>query len=73
MTAMTIDAEHAARNQNTLVLVLGITAARALVRNRIVVVLGLIAATHVARRRGAAMSAALRRRAGTNLTAWRHS
>ena len=40
---MTTDAEHAVRNQQMIVLVLGLATARALVRNRIIVVIGLAA------------------------------
>jgi hypothetical protein len=70
---MTTDAEHAARNQQMVMLALGITAAKALARNRIILLVGLIAGAQFARRKGAAMSVGLRRRMATNLAAWRHS
>jgi hypothetical protein len=70
---MTITAEHAARNQHVLMLVLGLTVAKALVRNRSVVMLGLAGVAHAGHRKGAATSAALRRRAAANMSAWRHS
>ena len=54
-------------------LVLGLTVAKALVRNRSVVVLGLAGVAHAGHRKGAATSAALRRRAAANMAAWRHS
>ena len=49
---MTTDAEHAVRNQQMIVLVLGLAAARALVRNRIIVVVGLAGVAIVAHRKG---------------------
>jgi hypothetical protein len=67
---MTTDAEHAARNQQMIVLALGLAAARALVRNRIIVVIGLAGVAIVAHRKGAAASAALRNWAAANRAAW---
>lgn len=67
---MTTDAEHAVRNQQMIVLVLGLAAARALVRNRIIVVVGLAGVAIVAHRKGAAASAALRNWAAANRAAW---
>jgi hypothetical protein len=68
---MTTDAEHAARNQQMIVLVLGLATAKALVRNRTLVVIGLAAVAIVAHRKGAAASAALRSWAAANRGAWR--
>lgn len=70
---MTTDAEHAARNQQMLMLALAITAAKALARNRLILLIGLIAGAQFAHRKGAVMSARVRRRMATNLAAWRHS
>jgi hypothetical protein len=70
---MTIDEEHAARNQQMLMLALAIAAARAVARNRIILLVGLIAGAQLAHRKGAAMSAGLRHRMATNLAAWRHT
>ena len=67
---MTTDAEHAVRNQQMIVLVLGLATARALVRNRIIVVIGLAGVAIVAHRKGAAASAALRDWAAANMAAW---
>jgi hypothetical protein len=67
---MTTDAEHAVRNQQMIVLALGLAAARALVRNRIIVVIGLAGVAIVAHRKGAAASAALRNWAAANRAAW---
>ena len=67
---MTTDAEHAVRNQQMIVLVLGLAAARALVRNRIIVAVGLAGVAIVAHRKGAAASAALRNWAAANRAAW---
>jgi hypothetical protein len=67
---MTTDAEHAVRNQQMIVLALGLAAARALVRNRIIVVVGLAGVAIVAHRKGAAASAALRNWAAANRAAW---
>ena len=67
---MTTDAEHAARNQQMIVLALGLAAARALVRNRIIVAVGLAGVAIVAHRKGAAASAALRNWAAANRAAW---
>jgi|HubBroStandDraft_2_1064218.scaffolds.fasta_scaffold60541_2 hypothetical protein len=67
---MTTDAEHAVRNQQMIVLVLGLAAARALVRNRIIVVIGLAGVAIVAHRKGAAVSAVLRNWAAANRAAW---
>ncbi|MGA8454836.1 MAG: hypothetical protein WB800_05505 [Streptosporangiaceae bacterium] len=67
---MTTDAEHAVRNQQMIVLALGLATARALVRNRIIVVIGLAAVAIVAHRKGAAASAALRGWAAANMAAW---
>ena len=67
---MTTDAEHAVRNQQMIVLVLGLAAAKALVRNRIIVVVGLAGVAIVAHRKGAAASAALRNWAAANRAAW---
>ena len=68
---MTTNADNAARNQQIIMLVLVLTAAKALVRNRIIVAIGLAAVALVAQRRGAAASAALKRWAAANRTAWR--
>lgn len=65
-------AEQALRNQNVLMLVIGVTAARAVARNRLVIVIGLIVAARVVHRYGTATSAAVRRRAAANVSAWRH-
>jgi hypothetical protein len=67
---MTTDAEHAVRNQQMIVLALGLAAARALVRNRIIVAVGLAGVAIVAHRKGAAASAALRNWAAANRAAW---
>jgi|GEM_PF-2406208 len=67
---MTTDAEHAVRNQQMIVLALGLAAARALVRNRIIVVVGLAGVAIVAHRKGAAASTALRNWVAANKAAW---
>jgi hypothetical protein len=68
---MTTNAEHAARNQQIIMFALGLTAAKALARNRIIVVIAMAAVAVVARRKGAAASAALKRWAVANRAAWR--
>ena len=70
---MTTNAEHAARNQQMIMLALGLTAAKALARNRIMILIGLAAVAIVAHRRGAAASAALKRWRAANVAAWRKS
>lgn len=70
---MTTSADHAVRNQQMIMLVLGLTAARALARNRILVLVGLAAVALVAHRKATAASDALRRLTAENLAAWRHS
>jgi hypothetical protein len=70
---MTTNAEHAARNQQMIMLALGLTAARVLARNRIMILIGLAAVAIVAQRRGAAASAALKRWRAANVAAWRKS
>ncbi len=70
---MTTDADHAVRNQQMIMLALGLTAAKTLARNRIIVLIGLAALALAAQRKGAAASAALRRRAAANMAAWRQS
>jgi hypothetical protein len=67
---MMTDAEHAVRNQQMIVLVLGLATVKALVRNRIIVVVGLAGVAIVAQRKGAAASAVLRNWAAANKTAW---
>lgn len=67
---MTTDAEHAVRNQQMIVLVLGLATVKALVRNRIIVVIGLAGVAIVAHRKGAAASAALRTWVAANKAAW---
>lgn len=67
---MTTDAEHAVRNQQMIVLVLGLATVRALVRNRIIVVIGLAGVAIVAHRKGTAASAALRNWVAANKGAW---
>jgi hypothetical protein len=67
---MTTDAEHAVRNQQMIVLVLGLATVRALVRNRIIVVIGLVGVAIVAHRKGAAASAVLRNWVAANKAAW---
>jgi hypothetical protein len=68
---MTTDAEHAVRNQQMIMLVLALTAAKALARNRIILLIALGAVALVAQRKAAAASVALRRRAAANVAAWR--
>jgi hypothetical protein len=68
---MTVSADQAVRNQQMMVLVLGMAAAKSLVRNRVVIVLGVVVVASVAHRQGAAISAGLRRRAAANVAAWR--
>ena len=70
---MTTDADHAVRNQQMIMLVLGLTAAKVLARNRIIVLIGLGALALAAQRKRAAASAALRRRMAANRAAWRQS
>jgi hypothetical protein len=67
---MTTDAEHAVRNQQMIVLALGLATAKALVRNRIIVVIGLACVVIAAHRKGAAASAALRSWTAANRAAW---
>jgi hypothetical protein len=67
---MTTDAERAVRNQQMIMLALGLTAAKALIRNRTFVAIGLVAVALVAHRKGAAASAALRSWAAANRAAW---
>lgn len=67
---MTTDAEHVVRNQQMIMLALGLATARALVRNRIIVAIGLTAVAVVAHRKGAAASAALRSWVAANRAAW---
>jgi uncharacterized membrane protein YecN with MAPEG domain len=55
-----------------MMLVIALAAARAVARTRVIIVLGLVVATRVAHRKGAATSAALRRRMADNVAAWRH-
>jgi hypothetical protein len=69
---MTVSSDQAVRNQQMMMLVLGMAAVKAVARNRVVIVLGLIAVAGIAHRQGAATTAALRRRAAANVAAWRH-
>jgi len=64
--------EHAARNQQMVMLVLVMAAVRALVRNRVAVLLGAVAVGRITQTKSAAARSALRRRMATNLAAWRH-
>lgn len=68
---MTSNAEHTARNQQIMMLALGLTAAKALARNRLFVLIGVAGVAIVAHRKGAAVSAALKRWAAANMDAWR--
>jgi hypothetical protein len=68
---MTTNAEHAARNQQVLMLALAFSAARAIARNRLIVLIGVAGVAIVAHRKGAAASAALKRWAADNMDAWR--
>jgi hypothetical protein len=68
---MTTDAERAVRNQQMIVLVLGLATAKALIRNRTFVLVGLAAVAIVAHRKGTAASAALRSWAAANKAVWR--
>jgi hypothetical protein len=68
---MTTNAEHAARNQQMILFVLGLTAAKALVRNRVILAVGLAGLAVVTHRKGAAMSAAMRRMRAEYVAAWR--
>jgi hypothetical protein len=68
---MTVSTGQSVRNQQMMMLVIALAAARAVARNRVVIALGLIAITQVAHRKGAATSAALRRRMAANVSAWR--
>jgi hypothetical protein len=69
---MTVSTGQSVRNQQMMMLVIALAAARAVARNRVIIVLGLAVATRVAHRKGAATSAALRRRMADNVAAWRH-
>jgi hypothetical protein len=73
MTEMMTDTEHAVRNQQMIMLALGLTAAKTLARNRIIVLIGLAAVIVLAHRKTTAISSALRRRAAANVAAWRTS
>lgn len=66
-----VNAEHAIRNQQMIMLVLALTAAKALGRNRIIIMIGLAGAAVAAHRRRAAASAALKRWAANNAQVWR--
>ena len=68
---MATDADTAARNQQMILLILGLATAKALARNRTFVVLGLAAVAIAAHRKGATASAALRSWAAANRGAWR--
>jgi hypothetical protein len=70
---MTTDEDRATQAQNMVMLALALTAAKSVYRNKIVILIGLIAVAHLTRRQGAIISAAVRRRAATNVAAWRHS
>jgi hypothetical protein len=70
---MTSDEDRAAQAQNMVILALALTAVKSLNRNKVVILIGLIAVAHLTRRQGATISAALRRRAATNVAAWRRS
>jgi hypothetical protein len=68
---MTTNAEHAARNQQMILLVLGLTAVKALVRNKVILAVGLAGLAVVTHRKGVGMSAAVRRLRAEHLAAWR--
>ena len=59
------------RNQQMMMLVIVLATAKAVARNRVFIVLGLVAATQIAHRKGAATTAALKRRMADNVAAWR--
>ena len=63
--------DHAARNQQMIMLALALTAAKALGRNRVIIVIGLAGVAVAAHRRGAAASAAPKRWAAHNAKVWR--
>ncbi len=65
------NADHAARNQQMIMLALALTAAKTLGRNRVIIVIGLAGVAVAAHRRGAATSAALKRWAADNAKVWR--
>ena len=69
---MTASSDQAVRNQQMMMLVLAMAAAKAVARNRVLIALGLIAVAGLAHRQGAAITAALRRRMAANVSAWRH-